>query len=121
MTATSSEHEVTVPELWAGIDAGKTHHHCVVLDAGISAPPQAMLFHSAGATVVENVAMYYCLNAAIASSAVLRELTGSIQAVHIRSPTRPVPQHRGLAPIRALTSQAVTRDDRGAGLGRAFS
>jgi hypothetical protein len=23
---------VTVPELWAGIDAGKSHHHCVVLD-----------------------------------------------------------------------------------------
>jgi hypothetical protein len=22
-----------VPELWAGIDAGKSHHHCVVLDA----------------------------------------------------------------------------------------
>jgi transposase len=25
--------EVTVPEVWAGVDAGKTHHHCVVIDA----------------------------------------------------------------------------------------
>jgi len=22
-----------LPHLWAGIDAGKTHHHCVVIDA----------------------------------------------------------------------------------------
>lgn len=21
-------------QLWAGVDAGKTHHHCVVIDAG---------------------------------------------------------------------------------------
>ncbi len=25
--------EVAVPQLWAGVDAGKTHHHCVVIDA----------------------------------------------------------------------------------------
>jgi transposase len=25
--------EVTVPELWAGVDIGKTHHHCVVINA----------------------------------------------------------------------------------------
>ena len=24
--------ELAVPELWAGIDAGKAKHHCVVLD-----------------------------------------------------------------------------------------
>lgn len=23
-----------MPQLWAGVDAGKTHHHCVVIDAG---------------------------------------------------------------------------------------
>jgi transposase len=25
--------EVTVPEIWAGVDIGKEHHHCVVIDA----------------------------------------------------------------------------------------
>jgi hypothetical protein len=25
--------ETALPHLWAGIDAGKTHHHCVVIDA----------------------------------------------------------------------------------------
>jgi transposase len=25
--------EVTVPQIWAGVDIGKEHHHCVVLDA----------------------------------------------------------------------------------------
>jgi hypothetical protein len=25
--------ERALPNLWAGIDAGKTHHHCVVIDA----------------------------------------------------------------------------------------
>ncbi|WP_406724030.1 IS110 family transposase [Streptomyces sp. GD-15H] len=25
--------EVTVPETWAGVDIGKTHHHCVVINA----------------------------------------------------------------------------------------
>ena len=25
--------EVTVPEIWAGVDIGKTHHHCVVINA----------------------------------------------------------------------------------------
>lgn len=25
--------EVLVPDLWAGTDAGKAHHHCVVIDA----------------------------------------------------------------------------------------
>jgi transposase len=25
--------EVPVPHVWAGVDAGKTHHHCVVIDA----------------------------------------------------------------------------------------
>lgn len=25
--------EVTVPEIWAGVDIGKTHHHAVVIDA----------------------------------------------------------------------------------------
>jgi hypothetical protein len=24
---------VTVPEIWAGVDIGKEHHHCVVIDA----------------------------------------------------------------------------------------
>ena len=24
--------EVTVPQTWAGVDIGKEHHHCVVLD-----------------------------------------------------------------------------------------
>ncbi|WP_324194687.1 IS110 family transposase [Nocardia terpenica] len=23
-----------MPQIWAGVDIGKTHHHCVVLDAG---------------------------------------------------------------------------------------
>jgi transposase len=26
------DEEVPVPRLWAGIDAGKTHHHCVAID-----------------------------------------------------------------------------------------
>ncbi|WP_406423023.1 transposase [Streptomyces sp. NBC_00842] len=25
--------EVAVPEIWAGVDIGKEHHHCVVIDA----------------------------------------------------------------------------------------
>lgn len=25
--------EVVVPEIWAGVDIGKEHHHCVVIDA----------------------------------------------------------------------------------------
>ncbi|MFE9934674.1 transposase [Streptomyces sp. NPDC005533] len=25
--------EVTVPQIWAGVDIGKEHHHCVVIDA----------------------------------------------------------------------------------------
>jgi hypothetical protein len=25
--------EVAVPEIWAGVDIGKTHHHCVVINA----------------------------------------------------------------------------------------
>lgn len=29
----ATDAEVTVTEVWAGIDAGKTHHHCVVIDA----------------------------------------------------------------------------------------
>src|SRR5690348_15630241 len=29
---TNELEEVTVPKLWAGVDIGKTHHHCVVLD-----------------------------------------------------------------------------------------
>ncbi|WP_399921095.1 hypothetical protein [Streptomyces kanamyceticus] len=24
--------EVTVPRIWAGVDIGKEHHHCVVVD-----------------------------------------------------------------------------------------
>ncbi|MER5992792.1 transposase, partial [Streptomyces viridosporus] len=32
MSDTSTE--ARVPELWAGTDAGKGHHHCVVIDAG---------------------------------------------------------------------------------------
>ncbi|MEU9146525.1 transposase, partial [Streptomyces sp. NPDC048349] len=24
--------EGPVPEIWAGVDAGKTHHHCVVIN-----------------------------------------------------------------------------------------
>jgi predicted carbohydrate-binding protein with CBM5 and CBM33 domain len=35
--------EVTVLELWAGVDAGNAHHHCTVINAeGTSAiPPRA--------------------------------------------------------------------------------
>jgi transposase len=29
---TNDLEEVTVPKLWAGVDIGKTHHHCVVID-----------------------------------------------------------------------------------------
>lgn len=29
---TSEFMEVTVPKVWAGVDIGKTHHHCVVID-----------------------------------------------------------------------------------------
>src|SRR5690348_15754318 len=25
--------EVTVPQIWAGMDIGKEHHHCVVIDS----------------------------------------------------------------------------------------
>lgn len=32
-TGTGATSEVAVPELWAGTDAGKTEHHCMVIDA----------------------------------------------------------------------------------------
>ncbi|WP_146082281.1 MULTISPECIES: IS110 family transposase [unclassified Rathayibacter] len=33
ITATREVKGAAMPQIWAGIDAGKGHHHCVVIDA----------------------------------------------------------------------------------------